>query len=67
MNPILEQLAKNQIGRTTIARINVAQEPALARQFGVQSVPTLLVYRDGKILKRHSGFTNEDEILALIS
>ena len=48
--PALDKLAQ-QIGEeVTIAKINIAEEPKLADQLGIEVIPTLILYRDGKAL-----------------
>ena len=57
--PILESLAMNNPGAATIAKVDVDQEPELAMQFGVQSIPTLLVINNGKLHRRLVGLQSE--------
>jgi len=53
--PILEELAGELNGSATIAKVNVDEEPGLAARFGVQSIPTILVFKDGDVAKRFVG------------
>jgi putative thioredoxin len=46
--PILEQLVGSYAGRLAIARINTDEEPALAAQFGIRSIPDVRIFRDGR-------------------
>lgn len=46
--PILEQLARDYGGRLVVARVNTDEEPALAAQFGIRSIPDVRVFRDGR-------------------
>ncbi len=46
--PILEQVAAETEGSAVICKVNVDKEPQLAQKFGVMSIPTLVVYKDGK-------------------
>lgn len=57
--PALERLAVEFNGTAKIAKINIDQEPALAEQFRVQSIPTLLVMNQGKVVGRTSGLLSE--------
>lgn len=66
MNPVLDQLAEEIAGSATIAKVNVDESPALAQKFGVQSLPTFLVLKDGEEIKRHSGVSNKDALKALL-
>lgn len=47
-----------------VLKVNVDEEPGLAARFGVMSIPTLLLYRDGKQVEQIVGLTKPDEILA---
>jgi thioredoxin 1 len=55
MAEALEQVAAEQAGRFVAAKVDVDAEPALARRFGVQSMPTLLVLVDGRPVDRFVG------------
>lgn len=52
--PILDEVAKTA-GGAIVAKVNVDEEPLLASQFGVQSIPTLVILRDGRIVQRMVG------------
>ena len=47
-----------------VLKVNVDEEPALAARFGVMSIPTLLLYKDGKLVDQIVGLTKPDEIIA---
>ena len=47
-NPIVEQLAKKHPDRIRIVKVNVDEVEALARQFDVRGIPTLIAFKDGK-------------------
>lgn len=53
--PILEEIASEQNGKLTIAKLNVDDAPDVARRFGVMSIPTLIVFNDGEPAKRVVG------------
>jgi thioredoxin 1 len=53
--PILEEIATEQAGKVSVAKLNVDDAPDLARRFEVMSIPTLLVFRDGEVAKRIVG------------
>ena len=49
LSPVISQLAEEYEGRAKIGKINVDEEPQLAAQFGIVSIPTLKVFRGGKL------------------
>ena len=53
--PILEEVAKAVGPKAIVAKVNVDEEPRLAAQFGVQSIPTLVIFKDGRIQQRMVG------------
>lgn len=53
--PILKELAGKMSGRLRIIKIDVDRNPVLAGQLQVQGVPTLMLFKDGKLLWRQSG------------
>lgn len=53
--PVLEELAAESGGRYRIAKLNVDENPRTAAQFGVQSIPTLLIFKNGTLLDRLVG------------
>jgi thioredoxin 2 len=53
--PMLEQLARERAGRLKIAKVNVDENPALQARFGVQAIPTLALFRDGRLIDQIRG------------
>lgn len=60
--PVIEELA-NEVTNAKICKINVDEQPELAAQFDVMTIPTLVVIKDGKIMSRSSGVIPKQEIL----
>ena len=66
MHPILEQV-KGELGdRVRIIKIDVDKQSATANQYRIQSVPTLMLFRQGEVLWRTSGAMQRAELLATI-
>jgi putative phosphoribosyl transferase len=64
--PVVEQAARDLAGRLKVVKVNVDQAPAVAGRFGVQSVPTLLVLRDGRVVAEQMGALGPDRLLAWV-
>jgi thioredoxin 1 len=53
--PIIEELAKDYAGKIVFGKLNVDENQKTAGEFGIMSIPTMLVFRDGKIVDRIIG------------
>lgn len=53
--PVLEDLAAQHAGRVRIVKLNVDENPATAQQYGVRSIPTLILFKDGQAVQRQVG------------
>ena len=66
LGPVLEQLAADRPD-VTVAKVDVDENPGLAQRFGVSSIPTLVVIRDGKAVKGVVGLHNLEQLKALLA
>lgn len=62
MEPHLERLARQYIGRLPIYRVEVERDMAIAERFRVQSIPTVIVLREGKEVGRLDGLISDDDL-----
>jgi thioredoxin 2 len=62
LSPVIDQIAVKFEGAALIARLNTTVNHAVSAQYGIQGVPTLLLFREGKLLKRLVGVLSGDEI-----
>jgi thioredoxin 1 len=65
--PILEELAGEQAGKLQIAKVDVDDNQGLARQYGVQSIPTMIVFKDGVEVHRLVGARGKAQLLEDLS
>ena len=65
VGPVIEQIASDYKGRLKVGKVNVDEEADLASRHGVASIPTLIVYKDGKIANQASGALPKQNIEAL--
>lgn len=62
LSPVLEEISSDRAG-IKVVKIDVDECPNLARNFGVMSVPTLYLFKDGKEVSKKSGFMPKEELL----
>ena len=63
LSPTIEQLSSELTGRVTVAKLNIDQNPGVAARFRVQSIPTLLLLKNGREVDRLVGVQPKHEIL----
>ena len=65
--PMLEEIAKEYDGKIKVAKINVDDEIKLAREFGIMSIPTIIVFENGTEKAKKIGLSTKEEILKLLN
>lgn len=63
ITPILKEVAAEQNGKLVVAKLDVDGNMATARRFGVSSIPTLILFKDGKAVQRVVGYTPKDRLM----
>lgn len=66
MGPVLEQLAAEAPANSSIIKVDVDKNPVAAAQYGIQGVPTFIIFKDGKPVWRHSGMIDKRSLLQLL-
>ena len=61
--PILDEIAAEQEGVVKVAKLNVDENPSVAQRFGVMSIPTMLVFRDGEVDRRIVGAKGKAQLM----
>lgn len=64
--PILEEVASAVAGKATVAKVNVDESQAVAGEFGVQSIPTLILFKDGAEADRFVGLQEKSVLVSAI-
>ncbi len=64
--PILEDLATTVGERAAIAKINIDENPSAATKYGVRSIPTLLLFKDGQMAQQFVGLQRKEQLVAAI-
>lgn len=64
--PVVEEIAKEYEGKIKVAKVNVDEGKATASKFGIMSIPTLLFFKNGKIVKQVVGVVAKSEIKSMI-
>lgn len=63
--PIVEEVS-NELEKITFVKVDIDEIESLPRQFDIMSIPTLLVFEKGELIKRHTGYMAKDELVQFI-
>ncbi len=66
MAPVLDEIAEEYHGRLRVVKVNVEQEPQIARQWGVRSQPTLMLFKNGTVEAQKVGAMSKSQLKAFI-
>lgn len=66
MEPVIKQIAEQYRGRLKVVKINIDNNQAVASQFGIQSVPTLMLFQQGKVLMQQAGAMSQPQLSQLL-
>lgn len=65
--PIVEDVAKELAGKAKIGKFNVDENPTMTQKFGVMSIPTLMIFKGGQVVKQYIGVQSKATLIAEIS
>lgn len=65
LTPVIDEIA-NEVSTAKIAKVNVDEENELAERFGVMSIPTLVLFKEGKVISQKAGVQPKDKILQML-
>ncbi len=59
--PIIEELAREYSGKAKVGKVNVDEEAELAVKYGIVSIPTVLIFKNGEVMEKLVGAQSQDE------
>lgn len=66
LGPVISQIAEEQEGKVKVGKVNVDEQQALAAKFGITSIPTMIVFKNGKPVNQGVGFMDKQRVEALL-
>jgi len=67
ITPVLNELAEELTGNVSVGKLNVDQQQSISLRYGVKSIPTMLLFKNGEEVKRYTGFRTKDFIIKEIN
>ena len=66
-SPIVDEIADEMDGQVEVFKMNVDDQPETAQAFGIMSIPTLIIKKDGQVVEKLVGFHDKDRLQAILN
>ncbi|MBR5182277.1 MAG: thioredoxin [Clostridiales bacterium] len=66
LGPVIAELAEEYEGKVKVGKVNVDEEEELAMEYNIQSIPTVLIFKDGKVIEQSLGFKPKAAFKAML-
>ncbi|NLM21093.1 MAG: thioredoxin [Peptococcaceae bacterium] len=66
IGPVVEELADEYAGKVSVGKLNVDEESEVASKYGIMSIPTLILFKNGQIVEKIVGFRSKNDLAKLI-
>ena len=67
MSPVIDQVGKEYMGKLVVGKVNVDENPTISRQFGISSIPTLILFKKGQAVNKIIGSVSKNKIDEMVS
>ncbi len=67
MAPVLDEIASESEGKVKVCKVNVDENPALAQQYGIMSIPNFILFKNGKIAAQKTGACSKEELSQFVN
>lgn len=66
LGPVVAEVAREKADVLKVCKVNVDESPELAARFGITSIPALLLFRNGELVRQTAGYRGKDELLSFL-
>lgn len=67
MAPVLEELSSDREGQLTVAKLDVDENPTTASKYGIMSIPTMIVFKNGEPIKQLVGYMPKGQLMSQLA
>ena len=64
--PIIEELSEEYDGKVSFGKVDTDQNPSITNKYGIKSIPTMTIFKDGKLMSSMVGFHTKDQIKKIL-
>jgi len=65
-SPVIEEISSDMVGKASVYKLDIDQNPSIADRYNVQSIPTMIIFKDGKVIGQFVGLTEKGVIVSAI-
>lgn len=65
--PIIEEVSGSMNGKVAVCKLDIDENPKIAQRYNVQSIPTMLIFKDGKVINQFMGVTAKEDIIQALN
>lgn len=66
VGPVVEEIAQEMSGKALVGKLDVDSNPQIATQYGIRSIPTLLIFKNGQVVEKQVGVVPKQNLVALL-
>ena len=66
MSPVVEEIANDMQGKAKVCKVNIDEEQGLAMEYSIMSIPTFLIFKDGKVVNTVIGVQDKQKLINLL-
>ncbi len=64
LGPIVEEVAKEMAGKAVVGKVNVDENPTVSQQYGIMSIPTVMIFKGGTVVKQFIGVQSKEVLVS---
>jgi thioredoxin 1 len=65
--PVIEEVSKEMTGKVTVGKLDIDESPSIANRYNVESIPTMIIFKDGKVVGQFVGVTDKEIIVSALN
>ena len=63
MSPVIDEIAEENLDNVSVGKVDVDENPELSEKYGIMSIPTIVIFKNGEITKTFLGVTSKEDII----
>ena len=65
--PVIEEISKDMAGKVSVCKVDIDECPAVANKYGIQSIPTMIIFKNGSVVGHFVGITAKEDIVSALN